>query len=46
MREIVTEVIHKCLASCSDCTGRYVSNLLRKRFICKCSCHDPDKLVS
>lgn len=36
-----TEVIEKCLTeSCSDCTGCYISELLAKRFICRCRCHD------
>ncbi|AFU59838.1 hypothetical protein Ngar_c29190 [Candidatus Nitrososphaera gargensis Ga9.2] len=35
-----TEIIHKCLtSSCSECTGFYVSDVLARRFICKCCCH-------
>jgi hypothetical protein len=45
--ELVTEIIHKCLTPCAQCTGRYVSNILGKRFICHCPCHHHhDKLVS
>jgi hypothetical protein len=47
--ELVTEIIiHRCLTPCSECTRRYVSNILGKRFICRCSCHyhHDDKLVS
>ncbi|MDQ3967968.1 MAG: hypothetical protein M3275_06185 [Thermoproteota archaeon] len=35
----VTENIFRCLAPCQDCTGQYISQLLRKRLICNCTCH-------
>jgi hypothetical protein len=34
-----TANIYKCLAPCKECTGNYISELLQKRFICRCPCH-------
>jgi len=39
MSEPTTEIIRKCLTSCTGCTGRYISDILGKRFICCCPCH-------
>jgi hypothetical protein len=44
--ELITEIIYKCLTPCAECTRRYVSNVLGKRFICHCPCHRHDKLES
>jgi hypothetical protein len=38
-QRFVTENIYRCLAPCQDCTGKYISQLLRKRLICNCLCH-------
>jgi hypothetical protein len=38
-RQFVTENIYHCLAACTDCTGRYVSEILGMRLICCCYCH-------
>lgn len=43
--ELVTEIIRKCLTPCLECTGRYVSKVLGKRFVCHCPCHHHDKLA-
>src|SRR5688572_22133256 len=39
MIEPNTEIIRKCLARCPECTGRYISDVLGKRFVCHCPCH-------
>lgn len=31
--------ILRCLAPCEECTRQYVSEVLHKRFLCKCNCH-------
>lgn len=39
--ELQTERIFKCLTvNCGECTGRYVSVVLGKRFECHCGCHE------
>jgi hypothetical protein len=35
-----TQHIYRCLAPCSECTGQYVSEVLSKRLICCCDCHN------
>jgi hypothetical protein len=32
--------IYRCLAPCKECTGNYISELLQKRFVCHCRCHN------
>jgi hypothetical protein len=44
--ELVKEIIYKCLTSCPECSGSYVSKILRKRLICHCPCHHHDRLAS
>jgi hypothetical protein len=34
-----TEVLRRCLAPCGQCTGKYQSAALNKRFVCNCLCH-------
>jgi hypothetical protein len=44
--ELEREIIYKCLTPCAECTGRYVSDVLEKRLICRCLCHRQHKLGS
>jgi hypothetical protein len=39
-RQFTIASIYKCLAPCHECSRNYVSELLKKRFICYCSCHN------
>jgi hypothetical protein len=42
-KQLPVEKIFHCLASCADCTGSYVSEILGMRFICCCQCHMKSK---
>jgi hypothetical protein len=42
-KQLPVEKIFHCLASCTDCTGSYVSEILGMRFICCCQCHMKSK---
>ena len=39
-RQFTIASVYKCLAPCHECSRSYVSELLKKRFICYCSCHN------
>jgi hypothetical protein len=41
--QFATADIYRCLAPCNECTGNYVSELLQKRFLCHCRCHNTTK---
>lgn len=42
-RQYATANIYRCLASCKECTGYYISEILQKRFVCCCKCHHNNK---
>ena len=37
--QFATAIIYRCLAPCKECTGNYISEILQKRFLCRCRCH-------
>jgi hypothetical protein len=39
-QQFTTANIYKCLAPCNECNGNYISELLQKRFVCYCRCHE------
>lgn len=41
--QFATTNIYRCLAPCRECPGNYVSELLQKRFLCHCRCHNTTK---
>jgi hypothetical protein len=41
--QFVTTNIYNCFMPCKECTGNYVSELLQKRFLCHCRCHNTAK---